>query len=455
MIIKISGAGSGKTTALAKRIVDRRKELPEDKMIYCVTYTNTAVDRISNLLSRCYDDIPNNIKVSTIHSFLYQEIIKPYYYLLYEKQYEGISDMKLDSNPKYRNLKIAELEKRNILHVSVFSTRAKWVVCKKSNDTSLRKKNRSIILHNLAQYCGQIFIDEAQDMNDDMAEIVEGLNSYNMSVELVGDPKQDVHSFKSLRKLVTNHLSDTSYVNKCYRCPQIHLNISNRLVPSSEKQVSSKTKGTLNLIFESEHNIHSLINREKFDLIYISKKNDKYDTHEIHGDNPSIKSLFYEIQQYLGNYVASENNNMLMAKQLAYYYSIKLLIKCKTTKNPALAIKILTNDYKINRVTYAKIIQILENIVDENVTNDKIYVQSIDKVKGQEGERCLFILTTDLAAYLFGKKTDDNKVKHQLYVALTRSLNELSILVSDGVERAYTKDFILDYFAKDLVQVQQ
>lgn len=41
---------------------------------------------------------------------------------------------------------------------------------------------------------------------------------------------------------------------------------------------------------------------------------------------------------------------------------------------------------------------------------------------------------------------DDNKVKHQLYVALTRSLNELSILISEEVERAYTKDFILDYF---------
>lgn len=402
MIITISGAGSGKTTKLAQRIVDRRKELPKDKIIYCVTYTNSAVKRISDLLSRSYDNVPNNIKVSTIHSFLYQEIIKPYYYTLYEKQYESISDIKLDSNPKYRNYKIAELEKRSILHVSVFSTRAKWVVCKKSNDTNLRKKNRSIILHTLAQYCGQIFIDEAQDMNDDMAEIVEALNNYDISVELVGDPKQDVHSFKSLRKLSTNHLSNTSYVNNCYRCPQIHLNISNRLVPSSEKQVSNKTEGILNLIFESERNIQALINREKFDLIYISKKNDKYDTHEVNESSPTIKSLFFEIQQYLESCVTNEDNNMLMVKQQAYYYSIQVFNKCKMTKNPALAINILTNDYKIDRPTYAKIIQILKNSVDE--TNDKIHVQSIDKVKGQEGERCLFILTKDLAAYLFGKK---------------------------------------------------
>ena len=36
----------------------------------------------------------------------------------------------------------------------------------------------------------------------------------------------------------------------------------------------------------------------------------------------------------------------------------------------------------------------------------------------------MFILTTDLAAYLFGDKIEDNATKNKLYVALTRSLEK-------------------------------
>lgn len=445
MIIKIAGAGAGKTTTMAKRIVDKRKKLPENKMIYCITYTNNAVNRILDLLSQYYEVIPKNIKVSTIHSFLYQEIIKPYYYLLYDKQYENISDISLNSNPKYRNYKIAELEKHNILHVSVFTTRAKWVLSKKSKDTKREKEKRVVLLNNFAQYCGQLFIDEAQDMNNDMAEIVEVINDLNIPVELVGDPKQDLNGFGSLRKIATEHPSETDYINDCHRCPQIHLNISNTLVSATEKQTSRKTKGTLNFFFESEHDVRAFINRGKYDLIYISKKNNKYDTHQGHSHSDITKSLFYEIQQYFDNSDVYSDKNVLFIKRMSYYYSIQLFDKYITTKNAKIAMKVLTQVYNIDNTTYTKIIKILTFNFDEAV--DKISVQSINRVKGQEGEHCLFILTNDLAAYLFGEKRDDNKVKHQLYVALTRSLNQLSILISDEVEKLYSKEYIIDYFS--------
>ncbi|EOS7805310.1 hypothetical protein E3O86_RS13160 [Enterococcus hirae] len=94
--------------------------------------------------------------------------------------------------------------------------------------------------------------------------------------------------------------------------------------------------------------------------------------------------------------------------------------------------------------TYAKIINSLKSNVKES--NDKISVSSIDKIKGREGENCLFILTNDLAPYLFGDKKNNNKTKNRLYVALTRSLDKLSIVVSKGVEELYSKDFVSNYF---------
>ena len=63
-----------------------------------------------------------------------------------------------------------------------------------------------------------------------------------------------------------------------------------------------------------------------------------------------------------------------------------------------------------------------------------------------EGEKCLFILTNDLAAYLFDDNTEANKTKNKLYVALTRSLNELSIYILEEVENKYTKKEIIKEF---------
>ena len=77
-------------------------------------------------------------------------------------------------------------------------------------------------------------------------------------------------------------------------------------------------------------------------------------------------------------------------------------------------------------------------------------VQSIEKIKGLEAHRCLFILTSDLAAHLFQRKTDDNKTHHLLYVALTRSMEHLTILVTNEVEEAYTRGFI-DIFFRDFL----
>ena len=75
-------------------------------------------------------------------------------------------------------------------------------------------------------------------------------------------------------------------------------------------------------------------------------------------------------------------------------------------------------------------------------------VSSIEGVKGLEGEHCLFILTSDLAAYLLGNKTDENKTKNALYVALTRSLHILTILICKEVEEEYGRPTITDFFAK-------
>lgn len=111
---------------------------------------------------------------------------------------------------------------------------------------------------------------------------------------------------------------------------------------------------------------------------------------------------------------------------------------------------LLSKCEKIDSRRYGIIINIFE---DESpiIQEDKIFVKSIDYIKGMEGEKCLFILTNDLAAYLFNdNNTEANKTKNKLYVALTRSLNELSIYILKEVENKYTKKRIQDFFERYL-----
>ena len=101
---------------------------------------------------------------------------------------------------------------------------------------------------------------------------------------------------------------------------------------------------------------------------------------------------------------------------------------------------------RLDRLQYAKVISALQKS-NERV-NDIPIVNTIESIKGQDGKSCLFILTTDLAAYLFGEKVVENKTKNKLYVALTRSVNALTILVTQEVENKYGADYIRNHFSR-------
>ena len=77
-----------------------------------------------------------------------------------------------------------------------------------------------------------------------------------------------------------------------------------------------------------------------------------------------------------------------------------------------------------------------------------IIVQSIDKVKGLDNENCLFIISNELFPYLVGLKKENNKMNNYLYVGLTRSKENLTILITNEVVDKYGKKYVkekIDY----------
>ncbi|MBD8027594.1 ATP-dependent helicase [Ureibacillus sp. Re31] len=77
-----AGPGAGKTHWLVNHIKNTVKNslrLEKTRKIACITYTNVAVETI---LKRLGTGITNRVEVSTIHSFLYKHVIKPYIFLV-------------------------------------------------------------------------------------------------------------------------------------------------------------------------------------------------------------------------------------------------------------------------------------------------------------------------------------------------------------------------------------
>ena len=76
-----AGPGAGKTTWLIQHLINILKtscRLHKTRKIACITYTNVAAEEVLSKLKcdKCRLDI------STIHSFLYRNIVKPFSYLI-------------------------------------------------------------------------------------------------------------------------------------------------------------------------------------------------------------------------------------------------------------------------------------------------------------------------------------------------------------------------------------
>lgn len=72
-----AGPGAGKTHWLIEHIQNvlrRSKRLTKGRKIACITYTNIGVDTILERLR----NVTDYVEVSTIHSFLYRHVVKPY-----------------------------------------------------------------------------------------------------------------------------------------------------------------------------------------------------------------------------------------------------------------------------------------------------------------------------------------------------------------------------------------
>jgi len=76
-----AGPGAGKTTFLTnhiKNVLRSSNKLKRTRRIACITYTNAAVDNLKKRLNTSVE----SLEITTIHSFCYKHIVKPFMWLI-------------------------------------------------------------------------------------------------------------------------------------------------------------------------------------------------------------------------------------------------------------------------------------------------------------------------------------------------------------------------------------
>ncbi len=130
-----AGPGAGKTHWLVnhiKNVLHKSNRLNKTRKIVCITYTNIAVEIFLERLNNS----AGQVEISTIHSFLYKHIIKPYIFFIADeyglnvKEMDGHDDTILSNYSFLENWKINTKQKRiptdkNELIVEAFKS-LKW-----------------------------------------------------------------------------------------------------------------------------------------------------------------------------------------------------------------------------------------------------------------------------------------------------------------------------------------
>lgn len=239
-----AGPGAGKTHWLVehiKNVLYNSIRLKKSRKVACITYTNTGVDTILGRLKTSM----NQVEVSTIHSFLYKHIVKPYAVFLIDDYKLSVADMDGHDDTVLSNYSFLKDWKERTqqqrinddkLIINAFSS-LKWrfndsgdLVVKTDyprkagrynikNDSYLEYKmmawNKGVVHHDdvlffsykliekypfilsvLRSKFPYFFVDEFQDTNPIQVKIMELIGKHETIVGIIGDKAQSIYSFQ-------------------------------------------------------------------------------------------------------------------------------------------------------------------------------------------------------------------------------------------------------------------
>ena len=218
--LTIAGPGAGKTTRMVDIIEECISNVAPNRFIAVITYTNEATKEIQNKLKNRIE-LPNNLFIGTIHSFLIKFVFESYAHLFdivsIDKCY--IDKIK-EFNAEYKDELVTKNGKKGAtkIELNYFYKKSEEIlesgfvtydkILEKSHKLILNEKICAIVSNKL-QY---IFIDEYQDSRYYQHEIImQILSKGSTSIYAIGDPMQSIFYFSYSTSQLKNELIPESF----------------------------------------------------------------------------------------------------------------------------------------------------------------------------------------------------------------------------------------------------
>lgn len=262
-----AGAGTGKTTVIAAKIMHIKQVHPESSIL-AISFTKKAV---YELQSRIAD--ADNVTVSTFHSFFYR-ILRSFGY----RSFKFITDTDKQTLIKEAINRAGLAEKVTLS--DVLEALSKGIFKTEEIQTSVityldqLKEYRLLDFDSLQYFCFEllklypavavrirsffdfVLIDEAQDMSDLQYQIIKLLfpATIKPNITFVGDGKQAIYGFRGaklnvLDEIQEHYSAEVFRLVKNYRCNQSILDVANAVLPSDEALIAIKKSASASVTF--------------------------------------------------------------------------------------------------------------------------------------------------------------------------------------------------------------
>lgn len=233
----IAGPGAGKTHNMVNSIIEKLSELSSARYMVVITYTNTATLNIKNRLAREIQ-IPENLFIGTIHSFLNKFIVIPCgsfgtQNVSINKQFlqcdskDVFEFFKKENNKTYETVQEAAIVKARIKNR--LNERG-YITFDQTIDIAKKVMSSKQVALTVSKRIQFLFIDEFQDTDNGILSIIESIRKRKKTeIYCVGDPEQFIRSFDSkirrfgnipILKIAQLSTYDLEFNSNNWRCSQ-------------------------------------------------------------------------------------------------------------------------------------------------------------------------------------------------------------------------------------------